>query len=493
MRKGILLLLLVTLSASCRDDLLSPRPLSELTVGNFYRTQADVEKAVTAVYAGMQDWPVNVYIYLSEVRSSNYIGVFHDAQRDWWDITAFETKPETNTLRDVWADLYRMIHRANVVLERIDGVEFRPPELRERYRAEVRFLRALAYFELVRLFGRVPLVTASITPEEGTQIGQSETAGIYDFITDEITGVLDQLPASYPADQAGRVTRSAARGMLARIYLTMAGYPLQQRDRLESAHTLLREVIDEVGDTRFASNYADLFTSTNDNRYALFEIQFVPGGVGAGSSFPAEILPSNISREIAPFGGAVSANRLALSADLLAGYEPGDLRFDATIDTFYVTNDVPPGTGNTPYIRKFIDEGATLVDRNDWGVNFPLLRYADVLLMYAEVLAERAGAPTGEAVALLNRVRERADLAPIQPASKAAFDMALEQERRIEFAGEGIYWFDLVRRGRAIDVMNAWLQATDQDVRIDEHHLIYPIPQSEIDIYPGLYRQNPGY
>lgn len=493
MKKIIPLVLAALVSASCSDDFLNPKPLSDVTVGNFYRSEADVEKAVSGVYAGMKDWPTEIYIYLSEVRSNNYIGVFHDAQRDWWDITAFETSSETNSLRNVWGDLYRMINHANVVLERTEGVQFRDPALKAQYTAEARFLRSLAYFQLVRLYGRVPLVTETITPEEGTQLGQSEPEEIYEFITSEMSEVMDQLPASYPASQAGRATRWAAKGMLARVYLTMAGYPLQQKDKLESARKLLREIIDqEGGHVRFASDYDDLFTEANDNRNHIFEIQFVSGGFGAGSSFPAEIVP-NVSQTIVPFGGAVSANRLALSQDLQDSYEPGDRRFDATIDTFYVTNDVPARTGNTPWIHKFVDEGATLVSRNDWGVNFPLLRYADVLLMYAEVLAEQAGAPTAEAVQQLNRVRERAGLDPISVTSKAAFDLALDRERRVEFAGEGRQWFDLVRRGRAVPVMNAWFQATNQDIQIDEHDLLYPIPQSEIDIFPGLYQQNPGY
>lgn len=493
MKNTIALLLVATLCASCSDSFLSPKPLSEVTVGNFYNSQPDVEKAVSGIYAGMRDWPSEIYIYLSEVRSNNYVGVFHDAQRDWWDITTFDVKPESGTLRSAWAGLYQMINRANVVLEKIDGVTFLDPGVKDQYVAEARFLRSFAYFQLVRLFGPVPLVTESLTPEEGTQIGQSTPTEIYDFITTEMSAVIDDLPASYPSSEAGRITSWAARGILARVHLTMAGYPLQQRSELENARLLLREIIDQEGaDVRFATDYADLFTEANDNQYALFEIQFVSGGFDAGSSFPAEILP-NVSQEIAPFGGSVSANRLALTDDLLNSYEPGDVRFDVTIDTLYLTNSVPQDTGNTPYIHKFIDEGVTLVNRNDWGINFPVLRYADVLLMYAEVLTEQAGSPTPEAVAILNRMRARADLDPIEPASKAAFDLALENERRVEFAGEGRLWFDLVRRGRAVEVMNAWFQATDQNIQIDEHDLLYPIPQSEIDIFPGLYQQNPGY
>jgi starch-binding outer membrane protein, SusD/RagB family len=493
MKRLLSLVLAMTLCAACSDDFLSPRPLSEVTTGNFYTSEADVEKAVSAVYSGMRSWPSDIYIYLSEVRSPNYIGVFHDAQRDWWDITAFDVKPESNTLQDVWGGLYQMINRANVVLEHIDGVEFRDPALKAQYTAEARFLRGFAYFQLVRLFGRVPLVTEPITPEEGRQIGQSEPAEVYTFITDEMSAVMDQLPPSYPDGQAGRVTRWAAKGILARVYLTMAGHPLQQRERLEDARTLLQEVIaQEGGDVRWTDDYDALFTEENDNQFALLEVQFVSGGFGAGSSFPVEVVP-NVHEDTIPFGGNVSANRLALSDHLLTAYELDDARFDATIDTLYVTNSIPADTGNTPYIHKFIDPGITIVSRGDWPINFPVLRTADVFLMQAEVVAELAGGPTPDAVALLNRVRARAGLDPVSPASKAEFDQALERERRIELVGEGSYWFDLVRRGRAVEVMNGWFQESGQGIQIDEHDLVYPIPQSEIDIFPGLYQQNPGY
>lgn len=493
MKKIFPLLLAITLLGGCEDDFLSPTPLDQVTVGNFYRTQADVDKAVSGVYAGMQSWPEDIYTFLSEVRSNNYIGVFHDAQRDWWDITTFDVKPESNTLQSVWGNLYQMINRANTILERIDEIPFNDPELKPRYVAEVRFLRAFAYFQLVRLFGRVPLITESITPEKGTEIGQSEPEEVFAFIVEEMSEAIEQLPPAYTGADVGRVTEWAAKGILARVYLTMAGCPFEQAGTLDEAGALLKEIIDQEGSyVWFADDYADLFGEDADNQHYLFEIQFVSGGFGAGSSFPVAILP-NVSEEIAPFGGSVSANRLALSDDLLDSYADPDVRFDVTIDTFYVTNSVPADTGNTPYYQKFLDANENILDRGDWGVNFPVLRYTDVLLMYAEVLAEQAGAPTAEAVGILNRVRNRAGLESIQPASKEEFDQALLKERRLEFAAEGRYWFDLVRSCRAVEVMNDWFAATDQDIQINENHLIYPIPQSEIDIFPGLYQQNPGY
>jgi hypothetical protein len=491
------LLLLTTLVAGCSDNFLSPKPQSSITTGNFYETPDEINQAVNGVYAGMHNWASNIYNMMSEVRSPNYMGVAHNAQRDWWDITTFTVKPQDDLIESVWGDLYQMINRANMVLASVDNVDFgTSTALRTQYTAEARFLRAMAYFQLVRLYGRVPLVTTVITPEEGIQIGQSEPADIYDFITSEMSAVVDSLPTSYTASDVGRLTKYAAEGLLAKVYLTQAGYPVNKTTALNQAEPLLQDVIAHEGaGYSLAPNYADLFTYKNDNKYDLFEIEYLSGGVGAGSSFPMDIAPADADVSVVPFRAQISANELALSDDLLNAYEPGDKRFDATIDTVYLSSvtDTSVTYGHTPFIDKFIDQGLNLSDFRDWPEDFPLLRFADVLLMDAEVRADLANAPTAEAVAEINRVRARAGLPAVNPGSKAEFDQILHHERRIEFVGEGQYWFDLVRWGNAVNVMNDWFAATAQDIHIDEHNLVYPIPQSQIDIFPGLYQQNPGY
>ncbi len=494
MKKFIPLLGLTMLLASCTDDFLSPVPQNEVTVANFYQTQEDFDRAVTGVYAGMRDWPVEIYLFLSEVRSDNYYAIFSDAQRDWRDITDFQVTPFTATVRGVWADAYTMINRANTLLERIDGVAFTNQALKAQYIAEARMLRAQAYFELVRLFGRVPLVTKPISPEEGIQIGQSEPADIYAFITKEMAEASNALPSSYTGASLGRMTKWAAKGLLAKVYLTMAGCPMQDKTGLAKAEALLQEIIgQEGGAVKWSPNYKDVFTEANENKFNLFEIQFVSGGVGAGSVFPALIVPGDLTRTLAPFGstGGESATRLGLSDDLLAAYEPGDKRFDVTIDTMWLNTGVPPDTNNNPYVRKFLYRTTTPTTYPDWGQNFPMLRYADVLLMYAEALNEQNR--TAAALPYLNKVRARAGLPALQTTSKAEFAQALLHERRIEFVGEGQRWFDLVRSCTAVQTMNDWFSSLGVNITIDQNDLLYPIPQTEMDIFPGLYTQNPGY
>jgi len=169
---------------------------------------------------------------------------------------------------------------------------------------------------------------------------------------------------------------------------------------------------------------------------------------------------------------------------MLAAYDTiNDERFRTTLDN----------VGNTWYFSKFTDTTVTVPQRGDYSVNFPLLRYADVLLMHAEAESEVSGGPTPAAVEKLNRIRRRAGLEDVSPTTLAEFRLALEGERRREFAFEGRYWFDLRRTNRGVTVMNDWFQATGQTIVMTENHYNYPIPLNQMDVFPGLYEQNPGY
>jgi hypothetical protein len=491
-----IVIVLMVAGISCKKDFLDVKPTSSITAGNFYQSQQDIQQAVTGVYSSLQDWPVDIYLYLSEIRSNNFYAVFADAQRDYYDINSFQVTNQTATVHDTWQSLYTMINRANGVLENMGKVKFDDPSLKSRYKSEVRFLRAYAYFQLVRLWGRVPLVEKVISPSEGIKIKQSEPTDIYNFITTEMDAVKDSLPGNYSASSdVGRVTSWAAKGILAKVYLTMAGYPLNQTAMKDKAQALLEDIISHEGTTptlALAANYADLFGYENDNKHALLEVQYVSGGLGQGSTFPSEIL-GNVSTDLVSVRALNSASRVTISEDLLNSYDSIDKRFNVTFDTSYTTNDNPPKHSNVPFFKKFVDFGlTTLTNYDDWPENFPLLRYADVLLMEAEILNDKSG-PNQQAVDLLNRVRTRAGLPDINPATKEEFDSALTKEYRLEFADEGQYWFYLVRTGKAIPTMNAWFAATGISKTIDEHDLVYPIPQTEMDVYPDLYQQNPGY
>jgi starch-binding outer membrane protein, SusD/RagB family len=167
----------------------------------------------------------------------------------------------------------------------------------------------------------------------------------------------------------------------------------------------------------------------------------------------------------------------------------------ASVDTGY-TDAKTNAKSTRSQFTKFLEKGSTVpVDRYDHPVNYPIIRYEDVLLMYAEILNEEAGTPPAPAIAILNRIRKRAGVADITPATKADFRLAMEQERQWEFCGEGLRWFDLVRTERALEVMNKHVKDNAIPINrlIDAHDLLYPIPQKELLINPGFWKQNAGY
>ena len=178
---------------------------------------------------------------------------------------------------------------------------------------------------------------------------------------------------------------------------------------------------------------------------------------------------------------------------LVSAYSKNDVRKLATLDTGYV--DAKTNFKSTRVqFTKFLEKGSALPQNNrDYSTNFPVVRYTDVLLMYAEILNEQ-GSLT-EANAILNRVRTFAKAMTITPKTQAEFRLAMEQERRFEFAAEGLRWHDLVRTGRAIEIMNAFAQTYSIKLAkpIGENDLIFPIPLNEMNINPGFWKQNAGY
>ena len=297
----------------------------------------------------------------------------------------------------------------------------------------------------------------------------------------------------YVVADKGRATKWAAKALLGRVYLTLAGSPLKQADKMALAKAEFADVIAQEAKYFVpAVNFVDLFKAANDNKYNVFEVQYISGGLGLGNYAPFDMafqFPSQWSAfQPSGYDGSPAPR-------LVAAWTNIDKRKFATLDTGYTDTKTGAKSSRVQY-TKFLEKGSTIpVDRYDHPVNFPLIRYEDVLLMYAEILNEEAATPPAAAVTILNRIRTRAGVPSITPATKADFKLAMEQERQWEFCGEGLRWHDLVRTGRALEVMNKYI--TDNAVPvgrlIDEHDLIYPIPQKELLINPGFWKQNPGY
>jgi hypothetical protein len=485
-------ILLLTILSSCNKDFLDTVPISNQSESGFYKTENDIIQAVSGVYNKLLSFPDINNIYLSECRSNNYYVDRQDAARDYFSISAFEITPALGTLQTAWTNDYELIERANQVLDRIDAISFTDTIKRNRLKGECKFLRALSYFELVKVFGGVPLIDHTASSTESLNYPRVSVDTIYNFIINELTVAATLLPNNYTGVDKGRATKLAALGLLGKAYLFTAGYPLHKTENYNNAMTAFKQVLsaENLADGwKFAPTYAEIFKTSSDNKYYLFEVQYLSGGKGLGNPVPGEVIPLDMDTKITPYG--LYYMQGFPSDDLISSFEPGDKREFVILDTIY-RNKAGVLTKRN-YFKKYLDSTAasSIFSSSDWGINFPLLRPEDVMLMYAEAVNETAG-PTAEAVDLVNRIRVRAGLGIVSGLSQADFRVVIEKERRHELAWEGVYWGDLVRTGRCLDVMNPWLQL-NYNITMDANEYIYPIPQSEIQIKPGLYAQNPGY
>lgn len=468
-------------ATGCSDDFLDLAPISQQNSTNFYKTSEDMKNALTAVYGSLQ-YGGQYYSSMSiigELRSDNTEITNPAAGADQQAVDDFTNVPVTSISSNTWNAHYQGIQAANILLDRINNVTM-DANLKARYIGEAKFLRALMYFNLVRIYGDVPLVVTAINdPQEGYSFGRESAEKVYELIISDLTEAENSLPASYSGADLGRATKGAAMALLGKVYLTQKNWGL--------AVEKLRQVIEGAGPYRLVDNYANIFGPANENNVeSIFEVQFKGGLAGEGSPYSNQFAPIGSGKAVVSVGNPLGQN--IPTDEFFQSYEEGDLRRTVSMDTSYVLN------GNSVrhnYIKKYI---STPVSNLDADVNWIVLRYADVLLMYAEALNEQGFVPNGPAFDYLNQIRKRAGLAEVtavneNPAleldSQAAFRLAVEKERRMELAFEGHRWFDLVRTGRAIEVMAA--------KGMQPHQALFPIPQSQIDINPDLMTQNPGY
>ncbi len=452
-------------------------PISETNSVNFYRNADDMLNAVNAAYASLQfNGQYNQGIYaVGEVRSDNTQILDAQSGIDITQIDAFTTVSNNALLNSAWNDHYRGILACNTVLDRIGAVPMNE-ELKNRIMGEALFLRSLMYFNMVRIFGDIPLVTKETTDViEGYAYTRDDDALVYGQIEKDLLEAAPKLPLSYTGINIGRVTSGAAKGLLAKVYLT-------QKKWAEAA-AIAKQVIDS-GQYLLLPNYADVFRINNKNhKESLFEIQYKKGGLGIGSPFNNRFAP-RLSGTIVTTIGAGSGHNHP-TPEMINSYESGDKRKDLSLALGYTSgaNFVP-----IPFVKKYLDPAPFAA--SDADNNWPVLRYADLLLMRAEALNEIGFAADGEAFTLLNSIRTRAGLTPktsAQLSNQASFRLAIENERRFELAFENHRWFDLVRTGRALEVMNS------KGFTIQANQLLLPIPQNQIDINPGKIKQNPGY
>jgi hypothetical protein len=444
------------MTASCGKKFVDLAPISNANVDDFYKTQADINNAVLAAYSMFKGIFIDnlaAQTQLDEVRSDNTqddnrVDLFTaDTGAEWWYWS--------------WDQCYRAIYACNVVIQEAPTVTTMDSTLRNQYIAEAEFLRALAYFELVQNYGGVPLVTTPPTSLAASAIDvkRNTVAEVYAQIVSDLGFAAQNLPAQYTAStDIGRATSGAANGMLGKVYLTM-GDPTD-------AKTVLTAVVNSNLYSLLPTYAAVFAIGSRNSAESLFELQFTE------NTDPSP-LESYFASTVAPLpGGGYYYNRP--TPDFVSTFEPGDARFAVSM-----TQDV---NGNY-YCIKFNDPSMTAFANSSHP--FPILRYADVLLLLAEADGE-----SPEAYALINQVRARATLPPLSPTVPSTFLDMLLHERRVEFGFENQRWHDLLRFGVAIPVMDA--QLASQGVTLQSWNLLDPISQTTLEANPNL-TQNPGY
>lgn len=466
-------LVLTMLLGSC-SNLLTEDPMDTLVSSNFYQTSSDAIAAMNAVYGRLNKglYNRNFYIYTDEFTDDGMagIGVNNTFIRA---IDNFTHGPVNDRIDLAWQEHYDGINRANEVIEKVPGIEMEPA-LRGRIVGEAKFVRALLYFNLVRLFGAIPLVLSPTSSTEGLDVEQSSVEAVYSQIKGDLSDAESVLPLKYADSDAGRATKGAASGLLAKVHLTLKEW--------DQAAQKCQEIIDSKT-YELWDDYAKIFqVGTENQKEAIFSVQYA-SNISNGNTMMILSMP----RGKVP--GLTGNEADVPTEDLVKSYEPGDHRKEVTIRS---SLDVAGKTYSfTNCFFKYYDPAA-FSSSNDSGINYPVLRYADILLMLAEALNEQSG-PTSEAYELVNQVRKRARngktdvLIDLDGLTKDTFRDAILRERRAEFAFEGIRWFDLVRTGKMVEVIKA-----HGKTNVQPFHALLPIPQREIDTNKKL-KQNPGY
>lgn len=492
------------LFSSCDEEVLDKNNPNQLSTATFFRTDDQAISAVNAIYAGFQANNLynREYFFLHDLLSDDCQTGGSQLETVRAQVLNGVFDGSNKLVNDVWRGLYRMVLRANFVITSLSESEDVSEDLKTRLLGEAHFLRAWSYFELVSMWGAVPLITEPATNTEGTPRAESEDM-IYSLIFQDLTMAEQNLPlkTAYSGADVGRATKGATQALAAKIHMFRGNY--------QDASTQLQKVIDS-DIYSLVDRFLDNFQEENENNQeSVFEVQFseafgaadawnADGGGIAEITFRGQEYGPNAWRNVIP------SNGIAAEFETVAGgaakddprkeysfYTLGD-EFNSGQDV--LTNDDVQGDNSKPSWKKYQMIYKRENENQSSGINFRVIRYADVLLMMAEAQNELNG-PTA-ALPYINQVRDRADvMMPHYPTAQyptgtkdEMFD-AIMHERRVELAGEQIRNRD-IRRWRR----QGKLDSEPISVYHPRHNFL-PIPLVEIDNNSALENgdQNPGY
>jgi len=453
--------------AGCSSDFLDKAPISNANEENFYNSQEDIETAMWSAYNSLYTLygPESLPSFYGELMSDNaYSDNAAGRIQDYESFELHTMKVDNELVLNFWNNYYKAIYIVNNVITHAEKLDFAS---RDALIGEAKFLRALYYFDMVRAWGDVPLVTAPLSIAEAYAKGRTPKDQVYAQIINDLDYAAAKLPTKKSQRFVGAASQEAANTLLGKVYLTTG-------NKTKAAETLLK-----VYGKFSLVPYADLWNLTKKNgASSIFEIQYKGGVSNPYSLYWAMFTPVD-NRVVTAWGGGFNQ----ITNDLWNAYETGDPRRDISIQNGYQT--ASGSTVNVKFSIKWKDKSAPVTGlREAADNNFIILRYADVLLMLTEATSDPK---------YMNEVRASVNLPAYgtvgYPTIYNTVALALEHESQVEFASEFHRWFDLIRTGRAIPV----IKSCNKNITLTEDQLLLPIPFLVINQNPNVITQNQAY
>ena len=509
---------------SCGEDFITIEPESYISEEVYFSNTSELNTALTACYAGMRA-PAAEEWKFTELRSDNAvmneIGTTSVDNVNFLSYDAFFVNSNDDNLKNLWYYTYVNIKNTNILLDKMNvnysngaivyganTIDATAADIKD-VASQASFLRAYHYFNLVRLFGDVFLVHEPVSSVDASVINRVDKSLVYDLIITDLLNASNNgnstKYASITAANAEKANAWSAKALLAKVYLTLG--------RKSDALPLLTDIIANSG-YGLESTYSNVFAITNElNKEILFTIRYKSGNLGLGSPFTTSFAPAALSRN--------AAGQFVIITSPQGDNAPGQELFDSFNSSDIRKGFIRPSNNAAAPQRLFYTKYYyTLLNRDDSEFDFPIIRYADVLLMFAEA----AGSANPLSLTYINQVRSRAGLTGADALTAtdidtpAKFDLAVANERRWEFTAENQRWFDILRYSTTLPTLNAvdimknhftvmhpllyslYTQNTQYVIlselldRVNTNSLLLPIPLIEIDTNNKItIPQNPGY
>lgn len=490
---------------SCSESFFDLYPTDKMTAENYMRNVEEIESVLNAAYGGMRGAFANGIVYIGELPTDNAYDYKLNNSTAHISLHESSVDSKNTVIADLWYACYQVINRCCLVIESMDALGRQDTEEYRRIVGQAKFLRGYTFYLMVRIWGDVPLVLEDIKDYMTIfSYGRSPVGTVYASIIDDLEDAAWMLPDTWPSKDKGRATSVAANAILGDVYLTRGDFP--------TAKTFFQKVISREGpELGLLDDYASIFTSSNaNNREVIFAVQYAHNQTPSLSNYLGNASLGNIQGQyVDPEGHGLSriygVNILMMTHELEAKFSMRDKRRSV----IYTGISSPDYDCTIPMTLKYFDYQNVADGKSgnpDSGCETIVSRYADVLLKYAECLVEENDLEG--ASYYLGRVRARAGLETEDGLDRESLRKAIADERQLELCMEGHRWFDLIRTGKAQEVMsdfygrknapaglhNTILQYEYGDSPVlDDYELVYPLPYAQVELNSELLVQNDKY